>query len=441
MINGKAIDRLIDISDGVASGETVELRGIFDEAVGLLYPNLSMDLAAEGVERFEDDHVFDLIAEASSANPLVRVGTDTARVTIPLPVVFIHGYTGPPVLTKTLAKITGLTTLLLRGQADTLFQALAAATQSQPFHSPYLKETTANDYATFRFLRWNDLTGTIASIQQTLHATVTAALESTYANRVNLISHSTGGLIARYYVTHYSQAIDRQRVHKLIMVASPNQGVSEVYVRTSGFVRLDINLLLATTVGGWLLPRSGDLNGEPEVYRPLYNGALGAPACAPAAPVIPPLDVDGFSFRSVDTPPPFDVAFTNIYAQTLGSQGKTSWDVNATLNVTGDWYTTKVRPITASGLCPVEPLPASFAVCPGMPVVTGTEATVKARKDGWNRLRRGDGTVALGNACLPHPGVHNVYVVSLLPHAQLLSSPSIQCEILTALGLNCGTPP
>jgi pimeloyl-ACP methyl ester carboxylesterase len=52
---------------------------------------------------------------------------------------------------------------------------------------------------------------------------VTNALQATYANKVNLIGHSTGGLVARYYAGASST------VAKVISVGTPHLGLTDFY--------------------------------------------------------------------------------------------------------------------------------------------------------------------------------------------------------------------
>ena len=56
---------------------------------------------------------------------------------------------------------------------------------------------------------------------------INAALNRTYADKVNLLGHSMGGLIARYYAGH---TLNQSKVNKVIMVGSPNKGTTLFYI-------------------------------------------------------------------------------------------------------------------------------------------------------------------------------------------------------------------
>lgn len=204
------------------------------------------------------------------------------------------------------------------------------------------------------------------------------------------------------------------------MVAAPNQGLSLTYFAASaskGWSREEIDQLLANTVVGWLLPRT-------DMYQALYDGSKNGDLCVHPEPLIPPLDDVGLSFKKFDVSPPDGVEYINIYAKTKGKKGL--WDLAATRNSSGDWYGFRKRPVTkVDDKCGKPILPT--IICDGIPSNPIT----------WEDLQWGDGTVPLGNACLPASMGQNIYVEvdAKYPHIQLLSAPEIREQIRKALGL------
>ena len=58
---------------------------------------------------------------------------------------------------------------------------------------------------------------------------VTNALQASYADKVNLIGHSTGGLVARYYAGIAPTINAEERVYKVISVGTPHLGLTDFY--------------------------------------------------------------------------------------------------------------------------------------------------------------------------------------------------------------------
>jgi len=309
--------------------------------------------------------------------------------------------------------VLGLGYLLgINGQRRELFDLLFDATKDNPFFTGYSGESDAA-YRTLWFGQYDDLSGSIPMVEQSIDNVVTEdALKATYANRVNFITHSTGGLVARYYTI-----LHQERVRKIIMVASPNQGVSLAYLNTDCDPlvfycpsRGEIDQVLQT-VAGWLLPR----------YPALYDGSSGGNPCKPAPDLNPPLNPPIFPDELVS-----DVTYINIYAETSvltgDTPGDTPWDLLATLNDQGDWYDdVDKRPLDQAEQCGFDP------------TVDTPPVWCEATPTSWSELRLGDGTVAIGNACLP--GVQNVKVQASKVHKDLLSDFAVQLEILIALDL------
>jgi pimeloyl-ACP methyl ester carboxylesterase len=379
VINGRPLQKRIDITSYVRPGKTVALSGLPDSAGRAGDATWSINFAdpngdgspADALPRFEEDLTFALTATVSSSNPDVKPGAFTApNVRVPLPIVFVHGYTGPPTLRRML--LSPVFNLAIQAQNAQLSRFLAGETNHRPFQTPYSAEARA-PYRTYLFDRYDDLFGTPAEVRQRLQDTITQALQGTYASRVNLITHSTGGLVSRYYLA----TTPAPKVRELIMVACPNNGLSDAYLATSGFNRTQVDTLVATTVGGFLVPRSE------VVFLP------GAPqGCSLLESTFVPLDL----------PPPADVTVTNIYTEPV--QNTTPWFVNATVR----------RQDVA--------LP---------PQTRWYRFTVRSRVPG-------DGTVAAASARWAYAGV-NRPLPTLCGHAALFGDRLVRAELRRALGL------
>ena len=90
---------------------------------------------------------------------------------------------------------------------------------------------------------------------------------------VTVITHSNGGLVARYHIQNNPLRTVNQ-ISDLIMIAPPNHGVAKAYyiwaggeVKESGILRQIIRVALATKCGGWML----SLNSQ-KVYDCLRYG-------------------------------------------------------------------------------------------------------------------------------------------------------------------------
>jgi hypothetical protein len=107
-IDGVRVEKEIDITRRVNPGQTVELKGLSQPDA---YPELSIDFQAYEIPKFDQDITFPLTAEVSSASTATRPGADTKEVKIPLPIVFVHGYAGPPDRKHVFSRIFGFTDL------------------------------------------------------------------------------------------------------------------------------------------------------------------------------------------------------------------------------------------------------------------------------------------------------------------------------------------
>jgi PKD repeat protein len=170
---------------------------------------LKIDLEREGVPRFEANQVFDVegIVYTDSSASDKSVFKD---VEVLLPAIIIHGYTYTH-------KLWGW---MLDPIKFTAYDGLIAFLCDNGY---------TTDDSRYRTL-WgpNDCPyqadkHTAESIVSTVDDWVSVAIEETYANKVNLIGHSLGGLVARHYAGISAKA------NKVIMIGTPHLGVTHFY--------------------------------------------------------------------------------------------------------------------------------------------------------------------------------------------------------------------
>ncbi len=230
-INGQEILERISVKDRVGPGEPeTRIEWVYGH---LLQVELSRAHDPEGnpatVPRFETGQNFTLTAEAWG-----EAGGESSPsrfdVVIPLPVMVVHG------VTKDLLQDTffflpyeGLQGFL----ADNGYDA-----------DPSLYRTLWGPPG----IHYSSQESTPAEVGQMLKAWIDQAVGSTYADKVDLIGHSLGGLLCRYYATEVD--VDR-RVRRVIMVGTPNEGSSEFYVEAFTHPKDWADKKLHTTEGEW----------------------------------------------------------------------------------------------------------------------------------------------------------------------------------------------
>lgn len=110
------------------------------------------------------------------------------------PVVFVHGYSGSTIVN---------------------FSAMISWFKTDGYPSNRLYYYT-----------YNSLTGVIAGAN-TLKSKVDSVLNATGKSKVDLICHSMGGLVARYYMKNMGGA---NKVNQVVYVATPHRGTAWAYV-------------------------------------------------------------------------------------------------------------------------------------------------------------------------------------------------------------------
>ncbi|MCD6412452.1 hypothetical protein J7K91_02135 [bacterium] len=369
-INGQPIEEEIDITGLIQLGEEVKI-GI--DPSGNLDPAtpLKIDLKKWKVKRFTKNEKFILRAIAYFKDGPVSE-PDEKEVKILLPTIVIHGL---------MAKPGGLLPIWLQRFLSRFLSFFFA------YHNfmHYLQKETRGDFITgydieegrYKTLWWfsyDSIKGTPQGVAQKLDELITQQIIDpekgmTYAAKVNLIGHSLGGLVARYYTASWGGA---EKVHRVIMIGAPNNGSSKFYLASSGWSRERVERCLTQMpFFGWFIP----------TYEALYDRYEDYPE-HPLKPFIPnsfPRD-----------PLPKNVIYHNIY-------GTTQTTARALIvEVKNGWYQVEKR---------------------------------ETRKH-WKELSSpGDGTVPVEGARLLG-GVINLPVKNVLSHASLPADPIVKKVVL-----------
>ncbi len=239
-VNGQFVDREFDITGLFDRGERRKLISFnygdhegFDPRV--------LDFSAANVPRFESNQEFALIAEAYISDGLTSE-PDTQQVEIVLPVIIVHGYMGPKIFDEILGRVVG----------PAVYDALTNYLRDQTRGDFITGYTTDDDwYKTLWLEYYRSRSLTPDQAEAWLEAIVESACEGTYADRVNLVCHSLGGLIGRYY----SSQSHSPRSHKVIMIGTPNYGSSMFYKGTSEWSLGEVTKVLnQQPLARWLIP-------------------------------------------------------------------------------------------------------------------------------------------------------------------------------------------
>jgi probable HAF family extracellular repeat protein len=178
-------------------------------AVGQFMNSFRIDLTkiTGGLPRFTDNQVFTVTATVTEGGAVV--GTASKPAEIPLPVVHVHG-----VLSDCIGDPfpTALFTFL-QGQHPYSIDRGTSLHGPQPFTQPY---PTLVSYP------YGSLTGSTHTFAIDLGAWLrNDLLPATYADKVNVVAHSLGGIVTRDAIW---VAGANQTVNKLILVGSPSTG-------------------------------------------------------------------------------------------------------------------------------------------------------------------------------------------------------------------------
>jgi pimeloyl-ACP methyl ester carboxylesterase len=231
-VNGTPVSQDFDITGLVEPVDDKDLP--FDYGQSRRRSGRVLDFAKAGVPRFETDQEIENLTGLVTSN-IYGLGEWSFEPTpapepveIVLPVVIVHGYPGDEWFWETLGPVSYPLAY------DPLRTYLRDQTQGD-FVSGYTSDDTwyktlwGAPVETYKHRRWDG-----GQVAQWLDKVIAKAVDQrkglTYAKRVNLVAHSMGGLIARYYVTAYGES---GRVHKVITIGTPHAGTTTAWITLS----------------------------------------------------------------------------------------------------------------------------------------------------------------------------------------------------------------
>ena len=129
------------------------------------------------------------------------------------PVVIIHGYN--PLYNSQLSQIT------LKELADALAEDLQYSNKGVLYKDTTCEQLGSLQPIVIRASYFNDFELLeIPDYAQNLAAIINTIKKCTQARQVNVVAHSMGGIVARYYLQH----IDSSSIKNLVMLGTPNHG-------------------------------------------------------------------------------------------------------------------------------------------------------------------------------------------------------------------------
>jgi len=273
-VNGQDVVDPCDITQLVGPGETAEV-----------FLTINFLHTQPKVPRFTDNLCFTLYGKAYWEGGQCS-DVNSISVKIPLPVIIVHG-----VATNIIEEIFDWKPYV------TLQEFLTD--NGYDYHDTWLGRRVYKTLWGPPGVDFSSQDDTADDLARMLDGWVNDARTASYADKVNIIGHSLGGLIGRYYIT------ERNRggvVRRLIMIGTPNEGSSEFYMRIFQLSRDGAYEMLHSHAEGrppnlrnWLLP----------TYPCLYNG-MGK-----KAELVPNLSPN--LFQPYDRPAPDGVTYYNIY--------------------------------------------------------------------------------------------------------------------------------
>ena len=291
-INGQSVEEKIPVTDLVNPGEIARFEWPHQN-------RLKIDLTKWGVSRFTEDQVFTLTATASS--PASGPGREsTVEVRIPLPVIILHG------------------AILKEWWGEDSYW--------EPYYKlqEFLKRNGYNDsesdYRTMwgqPDIRYSPRDATPADIVKQMDGWIDNALRNTYAEKVNIIGVSLGGLVGRYYITEHNPS----KIYKLIMVTVVNGGSS--LFEGEFFIKLTAN---RTEAQAFLLNFEGKENLSNWLF-PTYQSLY-----TPEGKKIPHPFENLFHENGYDKPPPPDIHYYSIFS------GERESPYKIIVEEEDDWY-------------------------------------------------------------------------------------------------------
>ncbi|HJP91583.1 MAG TPA: IPT/TIG domain-containing protein [Pyrinomonadaceae bacterium] len=196
------------------------LLTLSSDEVGTVNKSFLIALDDFNVPRFTDNQIFDVMAKATEDGiESARAPLSKRTTVIPLLVVLVPGIQPLCLFAEHCdgddGTYSGLEDALIRQSSQKLF------VNSLLGESYALRGTSA--YPTLYTLRYRTNHASFSEGAQNLLGLIESQVRTlTYADKVNLVTHSKGGLVARYFVSVFPEALSR--VNQLIMCAPPNLG-------------------------------------------------------------------------------------------------------------------------------------------------------------------------------------------------------------------------
>lgn len=226
LINDQSYTKNISVTQyttpGVEWGKTAGVQNQMFDINGNLLPTtpLRINLEEMRVSRFTDNVNINLIATASYQGG-ISSDPSSKNITVLLPVVVIHGYS-------------------FDYQNMPFYHAIAYEVAYKRLSDELKKQgySSSERYGACKLLTYRTLWDpsdpivqygdvrdiTEAQMRQMMDNVMQEVHEHSYANKTNLVGHSFGGLIARYYAAQHPD-----KVNTVITVGTPHMGTTVFY--------------------------------------------------------------------------------------------------------------------------------------------------------------------------------------------------------------------
>ncbi len=259
----KNIGFIENINNVTIPGKKVTV-GVYPGDNDLFNPTtaLRINLADMKVPRFTNNEKYLLDATATYWQEEIRSQpVDTEDIEILLPVLFVHGYDGP------CWKNALGGALIEAAQRVFLFDELIKNTWTLPFTSSYVHDQfnyqniDLPKYQTLWFETWPyAIKPNNNEVCVWFNNRINQINQNTYADKINVVSHSMGGLLSRYYINKCNDT--NKKIVKLVMVGTPNKGTAGVFEKKIGecpspqTLKEATDLITESPVISWSIPDS-----------------------------------------------------------------------------------------------------------------------------------------------------------------------------------------
>lgn len=238
-INGKTIDVPITVSKSIRSGGEWG-RGVScdkNEKV-LTETPLRINLLDQGVQRFTDDVNFTITGTASYiANS--QSDPSSYSVEILLPVVVLHGYVietnnttvqGYPQGDTAVSSSKSKVKMWIGDARNKMYKAAYSKLSGFLESKGYEKKFKEDNYVTLwdpedSNIGYSSLSfATEEDLLEDMDRVTDLVKDNSYADRFNVVGHSTGGLVARFWSSK-----DSAKFNKIVTVGTPHEGICKFY--------------------------------------------------------------------------------------------------------------------------------------------------------------------------------------------------------------------